>query len=386
MERLSKVNIPNYYRKLIEKSRSIFIDRLNGRHINLFLLAVAIIVLGIIVANQFFKKVDEPKRLDIVISPHSISLFGRSTINALIQEFEEQNPGLRIQVATHDVPHDIVFFDDGEFSDLIRDSYIHTETLVTFMDVFIYNIDILREANTDRPPKTRAEFLAVAKAIKEPAFALGLGLHPEDPTALRRDFYPWVWVSGGDIHSIDLSAEDPALPRAITDLVAFFGQLDREGLLAPGTFEKTSAQRLDDFAKGRTAMMTASVRELAYLQQNASGINFDITSVPAAAHGKNRLGLSGIYAGINSDSPLPDESALFLAFVAEKSHILAETLGAVPGRFPSTSSGEYIANDTLYSKAWDIFQMADIVDYEFDPLLEEKINPIIRKKLAEALK
>ena len=380
-----EVNIPHYYRKFVERSRSFFVESVNGRQINFFLFVAAIIVLALIVVNQTCRTVNKSRHIDISISPQSINLFGRDTINGLIREFEEQNPGLQIQIAAQDTlaVADIIFFDDGEFSGLINDSYIHTETLVSFMDVFIYNIDILKAANCDRPPKTRAEFLTAARAIaesntmseQEPVFAFALGLSQSDPAALRRDFYPWVWVEGGNIHSAGTS-------KQVTDIISFFGLLHREGLLAPGTFEKNSAQRLDEFAKGKIAMMTASMRDIAFLRRG--GINFDITQIPASVHGKNRLGLSSIYAGIGNDCALPDEASVFLAFIVEKSHILAEALGAVPGSFPNVLSGEYIANDPLYSKAWDIFQMADIVEPE--PFLQEEINRVIRERLVEAFK
>jgi ABC-type glycerol-3-phosphate transport system substrate-binding protein len=377
-------------RKLIEKVKSFCAEHLNVRPIDIFLIIAVVMALVCIVVSRSCGEVNEPKHvrpakhINITISSQCVNLFGRDTVDALIREFEERYPSLRIQETEAAGNADIVFFDDSEFGNVMN--ALAFVPLVSFMDVFIYNIDILKEANLDRPPKTRAEFLAAARAVEgsDTLSAFALGLSPADPLALRRDFYPWIWASGVDIDSIDLSGDNPALPRAVTDAIAFFGQLNREKLLAPGTFEKTGAQRLQEFAEGKIAMMTLSARDIAFLLKNEDGITFGITALPAIAQGKNRLGVSNIYAGISGDGTVPDEAGVFLSFLAEKSDVLAEALGAVPGKFPGGFAGEYIEKNELYAKAWDIFEAADIVDYQPGEPSEEAFNRLIREKLAEA--
>jgi multiple sugar transport system substrate-binding protein len=367
--------------------------------VDILLGVAAVTVLVFIIVNRANKTIDESKRIDISISSQCGDLFGSDTLDALIREFEEQNPGLRIKPAAPDGQvgiddADIVFFDDSGFNGLENNAFLHVETLVSFMDLFFYNIDILKAVNLDRPPKTRAEFLSAARAVakndtdsplQKTVFPFALGLSPTDTMALRRDFYPWVWVNGGDIPPLGISEENEKLPRAHTDIIAFFEQLNREELLAPGSFEKTGTQRLEEFAEGKIAMLTASARDIPFVLQNADNITFGITTIPSTAQGKNRLGLLYIYAGINSACTVPAEARIFLSFIAEKSQVLAESLGAVPGSFPGAFPGEYIAEDTLYSKAWDIFEAADIVGYKPTRLFEEELNSVIREKLAEAL-
>jgi len=357
---------------------------LNVRRMDVFLIIAVVMALGYIVVNHSCEVVNEPDRININISTQCVSLFGWDTVNALIQEFEKLNPELRIQEAADDDSVDIIFFDDSR-AFISPDSY---RSLVSFMDIFVYNIDILQAANQDRPPKTRAEFLTAARAVAESdtVFAFALGLSPDDPLALRRDFYPWIWANNVDIQSIDLSGDNPALPRAVIDVIAFFGQLNREELLAPGTFEKTGAERLQEFADGKIAMMTVSARDIAFLRNNADGITFGVTALPAMTQGKNRLGLSSIYAGISGASAVPDEAKVFLSFLAKKSDVLAEAIGAVPGSFPGVFAGEHIAKDPLYSKAWEIFGSADIVEYKPGQPSEEAFNLLVREKLVEALK
>jgi len=394
------MDILNYYRKLIEKSRSFYAkhvdikkiikklkafcaEHLNVKRTDIFLIIAVIAVLAYILVNRSRETVREPDRINISISSQCGELFGRDTIDALIQEFEEQYPNLRIQETTEEA--DVVFFDDKASGGLTQSPAV---ALVSFMDFFIYNIDILQAVNLDRPPKTRAEFLSAARAVEGSetvsAAAFALGLSPADPLALRRDFYPWIWASGVDINAIDLSGDAPALPRTVLDIVAFLSQLNREELLAPGTFEKTGTQRLQEFAEGKIAMMTISARDIAFVRNNASGITFGITALPAQAQGKNRLGLSYIYAGINNDSAVLDEAKTFASFLAKKSNALAEAIGAVPGSYPAVFAGEYIAKDPLYAKAWEIFEAAEIVEYKSGQPAEEKFNRLVREKLVEA--
>ena len=376
------------------------------KQIDVLLVLAAIAVLIVVIDNRIVKKNHKPKRIDITVSLQCENIIGKDVLNALAAEFGEQNPELRILIAADTEPAsaDIIFFDDGEFPGLVNSKtlaslapYIHTEAqtgqwalpLVSFMDLFFYNIDILETAHCDRPPKTRAELLAAARAVAalETAFPLALALDPSDPLALRRDIYPWIWQAGGELRT-----ESGELSRTAVETIAFFGQMHREGLLAPESFGKTGAQRLEEFAGGKIAMLAASSRDIPLLRQIESnalngvlnGINFGITAMPALAPGKNRMGLSGIYAGISSGCALPDEAWTFLAFIAGKSQVIAQALGAVPGSFPSAFPGTYIAKDPLYSKAWDIFEAADIVEYQSADPSQEETDRIIREGLVMA--
>jgi len=388
-----------YCRKTIKKSRSFITGLFGGNRIDIFLFFAVAAVLIIVIAGQIFRKVDSLRRTEISISRQGRELFGADILGALIQEFEKLYPDLRIQVADGDT--DIVFFDDSEIGSLMAESalaslrpYIHSETqagqwvipLVSYMDIFFYNIDILQAANCDRPPKTRADFLAAARAVAalKTASPLALGLSEADPLALRRDIYPWVWAAGGDLRQS--GAENAVLSRAANDTIAFFAQLYREGLLAPDSFGTTGAQRLEEFAAGNIAMLSASSRDISFLQNNIDGFNFGVTAIPQTAPGKNRLALPGIYAGISGGCAQSDEAWTFLAYLAGRKQVLEEALNAIPGNFPSAFPSGYTADDPLFSKAWEIFEAADIVEYFPAAPLEEETGRIIWEKITEAFK
>lgn len=413
------MSIYYYYRKFLEKSRAFFSAiRLSGKWINIILLAVLIVVIALVVLSRFTGKPGKSGHIDISVSPQFENTFGRELADALIRDFEGQRPDLRITKAEEGA--DVLFFDDSEFGRLRSggapnggapngakllslNPYIVTNTqngeadieqnipdqnaqwalpLMSFMDLLFYNIDILQAANFDRPPKTRAEFLAVARAVSHintgQNGVYGFALALADPQMARRNIYPWIWAAGGEIRA---SVNDtPALSRIAVDTIAFLGQLSREGLLSPGL--ETGAQRLEEFAQGKIAMIVSSARDIAVLQRGSRNISFGVTAIPGTAQGKNRLGLSKIYAGISADSALPDEAWAFLSFITGKSQTLAEALTAIPGSIPTAFPGEYIVKDPLYSKAWDIFEAAEIVDFSHDPS-EEETERLVREKLRE---
>jgi len=422
------VSILNYSRKLMEKSKVFFSAiRLPGKWINIILFAALIVVIALIVISRITGGPGLSRHhTDISISSQFENLFGGELADALIKDFEKQRPDLRITKA--DAGADILFFDDGEFGRLRSGSkllalnpYIAANAeadrehsvpeqnvseqegnlrpagsvevqdtqwalpLMSFMDVLFYNIDILQAANFDRPPKTRAEFLTTARAVarasegRNAVYSFALDL----TQGVRRNIYPWIWAAGGEIRASPRtdapSNEPPVLSRAAIETIAFFGQLQREGLLSPGP--EKGVQRLEEFANGKTAMITGSARDITFLQRH--NINFGITAIPGTTQGKNRLGLFKIYAGISADCALPDEAWVFLSFIAGKSPVLAEALTAIPGSLPAAFPGDYIVKNPLYSKAWDIFEAAEIAEYRSDDPSEEETERLVISKLNE---
>ena len=414
------MNIGNSYRKFLEKSRSLWALLKKSPEIDICLLIAVISAFTVAAIGRGLGKHERYRQTEIRISTQCEYFFGKEFTSALIQEFERQNPDLRILTVDGDGA-DIVFFDDSGFAIPAADGaetggtaanlislspYIHNETgteqryvpLVLFIDLFFYNIDILTKANYVRPPGTRAEFLTAARAVAlngiagggtgaspvSTVYGMALGLNREDPSALRREIYPWVWGDGEEVSVVDADGK-AALSKPSANIITFFGQLQRERLLAPGIFEKTGEQRLQEFAEGKVAMMTASARDIPFLRRNAPDVNFGVTAIPSATFGKNRIGLSGIYAGISGSCTLQDEAWAFLAFVAGKRLVLSELLGAVPGVFPDIIPGEYIVTDPLYSKAWEIFEAAEIIEYPPDRPGEEEIDRLVWERLREVL-
>jgi multiple sugar transport system substrate-binding protein len=245
-----------------------------------------------------------------------------------------------------------------------------------------YNIDVLRSAGFSRPPRNRSELLEISRALAgEGRFGLGLALGPEDVLGLYRGVFPWFWAAGTAL----VQEGGPAFSgRAFTETLDFLAQLYREGLIPPDAFSKTGEQRLDDFVRGRSAMMTASIRDIGLLRERflaAAGEGpdrFGITAVPGpdAYAGKPVFGLTSWYAGLSAQSDHPEEGRAFLAFLGERAPLLAAAAHAVPGSAASGPPGagpDHAAEDPLYSKAWDMSEAGEMArEFYGLPRFEER--------------
>ncbi|GHV86902.1 sugar ABC transporter substrate-binding protein [Spirochaetia bacterium] len=236
--------------------------------------------------------------------------------------------------------------------------------LVSSMDVLFYNIDILKAAGFDRPPRDRREFLRYAQAVSNgnegPAkkYGAALALGPAEIRGVYRDVFSWIWAAGARLIRDGAPDLDD---RQVKDTLAFLAQLNREGCLAPQSFIATGAERLDEFAAGKIAMMTGSVQDIARVREGMEDGSFGVTLIPGPAGyaGKPIFGLSVWYAGISRRSEHPDEARNFLFYLREKGALIAEQIRAVPGS--NGQAAPYITEDPFYAKVWDMYEAADLV-------------------------
>jgi multiple sugar transport system substrate-binding protein len=406
MNLLEKTGILNIYPK--NKKKSIHISH---RIDIFFILALLVLIISPLLINLFLKLETEIKQINLFLSPRFEELFGKEAAETILLEFGKQNPDLRIRLidTADEKSADILIFDEGEYRAFAAagalaelNSYINSKTpdgfetggkqlalpLVSFMDLLFYNIELLTAAGLDRPPKTREEFLAYARAVSGgndalPENAAALSLSPQDRQAMTRDVFSWMWASG-----IDFLPEEQAPvinTRAVSSVLSFLGALYNEGLLAREIFDTTGNQRLEEFARGKIAMMIASTRAIPYLREKMGDDAFGITAVPlsgvsSALVGKYGIGLSNIYAGIYAESEYPDEAWSFLEFLAGQSLLFSEALKAVPGVIWEINSCDYVRDDPFYSKAYDIFESSAIVQgFSGNPGAEEYENAFLEE-------
>ena len=347
--------------------------------VDLFIvIALAVLLVTPVIINFSFRAKVEAKKVNLSLSPRFGELFGSEMTETLLAEFKERYPDLRLHIT--DGSPDILIFDEGEFSALAAEGSlmmldVYEEEpplsvtnqlavpLVSFMDMFFYNIGLLSAAGFDRPPKTRDEFIAYAAAVSGGNSGAALSLSSADRQALSRDIFSWIWAAGGNIEPTENSSQGSSVNnRAVIADINFFGALNRNKVLAPRVFDTTGDQRLEEFANGKIAMMIASTRAIPFLRERMGDGAFGITTVPAAGGGgKYGICLSRIYAGININCEYPEEARNFLAFLAEKSPLLCAELKAVPGKVSDLIPGDYVRGDPFYSKAWDIFESSQIV-------------------------
>ena len=366
-----------------------------------FIILIFILILSPVFINYISKKESKLKIVNLYLSIRCEELLGKGLTELLLKEFNEQNPDIVIkleytgnetvqQVMTEQQAADILIFNEGDFSALVAEGSLaelinfykfddeeskdlesenihYAIPLVSFMDLLFYNIEILSDTGFDHPPKTRDEFLAYSRAVARSKTnasmpdSTAISLNLNDRQALSRDIFSWIWANGGDFWAND--EEKPVInTRNIINDITFLCTLNRDGLLAPGIFETSGDQRIDEFAGGKIAMMIASSRAIPYLREKMGDAAFGITTIPnSSTSGKYNINISSIYAGINSSGVHSDEAWRFLKFISEKSLLFCEQLHAVPGSVTNIISSDYIKDDIFYLKAWDIFEASRIV-------------------------
>ena len=378
MSLLEKIGMIKVYCKKIKKSIHLP-DRLDV----FLLLALLILIISPFVINYFVRLNAERKQINLYLSPRFVDFFGEDLTNTLLREFEGENPDLKIRILNDpDREADIFIFDEGEFSGFAaseslinlspyssRRSIVQQRAvpLVSFMDLLFYNIELLETLGFDRPPKTREEFLAYARAgsyedstrhanMSGTAFSLS----PQDRLAMSRDIFSWIWASGNDFWHDE---NRPVLNAAASSDLSFLRSLYNDRVLAYGIFDSTGEQRLREFAQGRIVMMIASAGAIPFLRESMGDDAFGITNIPGSGlGGRYSAGLSGIYAGINVNSSSPDKAWAFVSFLAEQSPLFCEMFKAIPGMLSEIIPGDYVKDDPFYSKAWDIYESSRIVN------------------------
>jgi len=387
MSLLEKASMLKMYLK--NRKKSIHPDQHNagsgaGRvnRIDIFILiALAILIITPVVFLLFNKIESGSNQVSLYLSSKYEEIFGNELMNSLLIEFEEKAPNILVRVAYNAFPAepDVFILNEGEYNALAAagsllelNSLTNYESgtvqlaipLISNMNLLFYNINILTAAGFDHPPKTRDEFAAYAKKVAGGDFnaaGAAISLSPDDKLALSRDIFSWIWANGNNFWS-----EEGSLiinTRAIINDITFLGGLYRDGSLAAGIFETTGEKRVEQFAQGKTAMMVASVSAIPYLKEKMGENAFGVTTIPGTgAGGKYSINLSSIYIGINSSSEHIEEAWDFLVFLAEKSSLLCAELKAVPGVRSDIIPGDFVRDDPIYTKAWDIFESSQIVE------------------------
>ena len=378
------------HRKYTEKRIWLRIDRF-------LFFAALILVVAFFVFNILFFRSGREDVAELLISSRYMELFGEETAEMLIREFLQQHPNLQIRFA--DEYADIIFFTDSELPGLLRSNALGAEPLiiplVSYMDMLFYNTKLLKAAGFDRPPKTGVEFVSWARGAGGAGFAMGL--NPNDRKSLSREIFSWIWAAGGDFWPVaeegtSNHAYRPVFSSPITiSTLHFLRELYRQGLMAPYTFSKTGAERLQEFAQGRIAMIVASTRDIPALRKAMGDNSFGVTAIPSvAAPGaggfvKSGIKLSYLYAGISPDCIHLDKAREFLTFLAERNALIASQLEAVPGVIPGSpagfSFGQHIAHNPHYLRAWDIFESSRIVHGFSKRTQAEEFEAIVLEEL-----
>ena len=274
--------------------------------------------------------------------------------------------------------------DDPDLAMMYESSKIdgesHAIPLFSDMYVFFYNIDVLKAAGFDRPPKDRDEFLRYARTLKDKSiYGIGMALSEDNHFGMLSDIYSWFWDSG---ISFFRDGKPQFTARPVQETITFLNTLSSEGLISPGSFTKSERAKIDEFASGRTAMMIAS---LPVIHEIGPKVTFEwgISSVPSALSyiGKPLFVTESFGMGIYGKSEHKDEAWKFISFLAAAgiNGELASGFYCLPKN--QNAKASFISENPQFEKTITLFNTGEGIN-EFDPYpLSNEAEKIIRDEL-----
>jgi multiple sugar transport system substrate-binding protein len=319
---------------------------------------------------------------------------------ALMDQFEEENPGIRVELlsgpyaatreqvvagAAAGTMSDVVGLDGAWVSDFAKqgaiadltaimeevgydDSQLASQVqangatymipVVNFVYPMFTNTELLAEAGVDAPPTTRSEFAEAATAIAEGGDASGwiLPLSLEAPNGIQNDVMSWVWASGGSM----LEDGEPALVDNpdVTSATEFIQGLWEDGVIAPGSFTMKEQDKVEEFINGRVGMTISSLAHVNLIREQNPDLDFDISAIPAedGYDGERGIPYASWGIGVAENSEHKAEAFKLIEFLMseEVNSELSSIANAFPGNVDSVP--DFVAEDELFGAAFEIYQ------------------------------
>lgn len=250
-------------------------------------------------------------------------------------------------------------FDDGQLVSQVKvDDSTYMVPVVNFVYPMFTNDDLLARAGVEAPPETRSEFADAAKSISDldgDAAGWVLPLSLEAPNGVQNDVMSWAWASGGTM----LKDGQPDLTNAdVTSAVDFIGGMWDDGVIAPGSFTMKEQDKVEEFTNGRVGMMIDSLAHINLIRETNPDLAFSISAVPAADGytGERGIPYASWGIGIAENSENKDAAAKLVSFLMgeETNSELSSMANAFPGNTESVPS--FVEDDELFKKAFDIYQ------------------------------
>ena len=321
------------------------------------------------------------------------------TFRALMDKFEEQNPGIKVELlsgpyastkeqlvagAAAGTMPDVVGIDGAWVNDFARQGAIADLTalmgqegyddselasqiqyqgatymipVVNFVYPLFANTALLTKAGVTQIPSTREEFAAAAKAVtggEVSGWALPLSL--EAPNGIQNDVMSWVWASGGSMLTGD---GKPNLKgnADVRSAAEFIKKLWDDGVVSPGAFTMKEQDKVEDFTNARTGLMIDSLAHVNTIREGSPDLAFDIAAIPARSGYTGRRGMPYASWGIGVSGTTEHASAAWklVAFLmgADVNAELANDAKAFPGN--SRATPDFVNNDEMFKKAFDIW-------------------------------
>jgi multiple sugar transport system substrate-binding protein len=319
---------------------------------------------------------------------------------ALMDEFEEQNPGIKVELisgpyaatkeqlfagaasgtmpdvvgldgawvsdfASQGVITDLtalmgeVGYDDSELASQVQiEGSTYMIPVVNFVYPMFTNDALLAEAGVDAPPTNRTEFADAAKAITDlgdntTGWTLPLSL--EAPNGVQNDVMSWVWATGGTMLADgqpDVTNDD------VTSAVEYVQGMWDDGVIAPGSFTMKEQDKVEEFTNGRVGMMIDSLAHINLIRDTNPDLEFSISAIPAedGYEGERGIPYASWGIGVAESSEHPEEAFKLVEFLMdqETNSELSSMANAFPGNKSSTP--DFVADDELFAEAFEIYR------------------------------
>jgi len=319
---------------------------------------------------------------------------------ALMDEFEKQNPGIKVELisgpyaatkeqlfagaasgtmpdvvgldgawvsdfASQGVITDLtalmgeVGYDDSELASQVQvEGSTYMIPVVNFVYPMFTNDALLAEAGVDAPPTNRTEFADAAAAVTDlgdNATGWTLPLSLEAPNGVQNDVMSWVWASGGTMLA---DGQPDATNDDVTSAVEYVQGMWDDGVIAPGSFTMKEQDKVEEFTNGRVGMMIDSLAHINLIRETNPDLEFSISAIPAedGYEGERGIPYASWGIGVAESSEHPEEAFKLVEFLMsqETNSELSSIANAFPGNKNSTP--DFVADDELFAKAFEIYQ------------------------------
>lgn len=318
------------------------------------------------------------------------------SFRALMDEFEAQNPGIKVELlsgpyastkeqviagaasgtmsdvvgldgawvhdfATQGAIADLTAimgtagYDDAELASQIQvDGSTYMIPVTNFIYPMFINNEILAAAGVEAP-STRSEFKAAAEAVTgDGVSGWVLPLSLEAPNGIQNDVMSWVWASGGSM----LANGKPDVTNAdVVSAVEYIQSLWDAGVIAPGSFTMKEQDKVEEFTNERVGMMISSLAHVNLIRENNPDLDFSISAIPAedGFTGERGMPYASWGIGIAANSEHPQEAWKLLEFLlsADVNAKLCSLAHAFPGNVNAVP--DFVTEDPMMETAFEIW-------------------------------
>lgn len=250
-------------------------------------------------------------------------------------------------------------YDGSELASQIQiDGATYMIPVVNFVYPMFTNTELLADAGITAPPTNRTEFATAAKAVADKGEAAGwaLPLSLETPNGIQNDVMSWVWASGGSMMTAE--GKPDLTNAAVASATEFIQGMWDAGAVAPGAFSMKEQDKVEEFTNGRTAMMISSLAHINTIREANPELQFEVSAIPAedGYTGERGIPYASWGIGVSANTEHPQEAWKLVQFLMSQD--TNSTLSTMANAFPGNinSAPDFSDSDPLFEKAFEIYQ------------------------------